>query len=67
MKKIYAKNFQVLMYWHSSLSKKYSFSKSLASVFSPPPIIVFSYGAEICPLLVQLIGHVIALIGYTEM
>ena len=33
---------------------------------NPPSIIVLSYGAEICPSLVQLIGHVSALIGDTE-
>ena len=32
----------------------------------PPPIIIFSYSAEICPLLVQLIGYLSALIGYIE-
>ena len=26
-------------------------------VFIPPPTILFCYGAEICPALVQLIGH----------
>ena len=49
MKKIYAKNFQVYMHWHWSSSEKSSFSKPIASVFSPPPIIVFSYGTEIYP------------------
>ena len=43
------------------------FSKPIACVFSVPPIIIFSYGAEICPPLVQLIGHIGALIGYIEM
>ena len=38
---------------------------SIASVFIPTPIITFSYGVEIFPHpLVQLIGHVSALIGY---
>ena len=37
-------------------------------LFSPPPIIFFFYGVEMFPHpLVQLIGHVSALIGYTEM
>ena len=39
----------------------------MASVFSPPLIIIFSRGAEISPPLVQLIGHVSALIWYIEM
>ena len=40
----------------------------IASVFSPPPIIIFSYGVEIFPHpLEQLTGHVRALIGYKEM
>ena len=55
------------MHWHWSLSEKSSFSKPIASVFSASPIIFSSYGAEICPPLVQLIGHVSALIGYIEM
>ena len=56
------------MYWHWSSSEKSSFSKPIASVFSPPPIITFSYDAEIFPHpLVQLTGHISALIGYTEM
>ena len=44
-----------------------SFSKPIASVFGPPPMTIFSYGTEICPPLVQLIGHVSALTGYIEM
>ena len=40
----------------------------IVSVFSPPPIIIFSYGVEIFPHpLIQLTGHVSAIIGYTEM
>ena len=40
----------------------------MASVFSPPPIISFSYDVEIFSHpLVQLIRHVIVLIGYKEM
>ena len=46
------------------------FSKKIHQTHSlrvyPLPIIVFSYGAEMCPHLVQLIGHVSALIGYIE-
>ena len=42
MKKIYAKNFEVYMYWFWSSSEKSSFSKSIASVFSPLPTINFS-------------------------
>ena len=55
MKKIHAKNSQVFMnwYWYWCLALL--------------PIIFFSYGAEICPPLVQLTGHVSALIGYIEM
>ena len=65
---MYAKNSQVYMHWHWSSSEKSSFSKPIASVFSPPPIIIFSYGVEIFPHhLVQLIGHVGAFIGYIEM
>ena len=67
-KKIYAKNSQVCMHWHWSSSEKSPFSKPIASVFSPPPIIIFSCGVEILPHpLVQLIGHVSALNGYIEM
>ena len=33
-------------------------------MFSPPPIVVFSFGAQIIPPLVQLIGHVSALRGH---
>ena len=67
-KKIYAKNSQVYMHWHWSSSEKSSFSKPIASVFSPPPIITFSHGVEIFPHpLVQLTGHISALIWYTEM
>ena len=50
-----------------SSSEKFSFSKSIASVFSPPTITIFSSGAKICPPLVQLIGYVSALIDYMEM
>ena len=56
MKKIYTKNFQVYIHWHWSSSEKSSFFKPIASVFSPPPVIVFSYVAEKCSPLVQLIG-----------
>ena len=57
-KKIYAKNSQVYMHWPWSSSEKSSFSKPIASVFIPAPIIFFSYGVEIFPhLVVQLIGH----------
>ena len=67
-KKINAKNSQVYMHRHWSSSEKSSFFKPIASVFSPPPIITFFYGAEIFPQpLVQLTGHISALIGYTEM
>ena len=67
-KKIYAKNSQVCMHWHWSSSEKSPFFKPIASVFSPPPIIIFSCGVEILPHpLVQLIGHVRALNGYIEM
>ena len=52
------------MHWHWSSSEKSSSSKPAASVFSPPPIIFFSYGAQICPPLVQIIGHVSAVRGY---
>ena len=62
----YVKNSQVYMHWHWFSSEKSSFSKSIASVFSPPPKIIFYYGAEICPPL-QLIGHVTAPIRYVEM
>ena len=34
-KKIYAKTFQVYMHWHWSSSEKSSFSKPIASAFSP--------------------------------
>ena len=54
------------MLWHWSSSEKSSFSKPIARVFSSPPIITFSYGARICPPLVQLIGHVSALNGYPQ-
>ena len=47
---------------------KSSFFKPIASVFSRLRIITFFYGAEILPQpLVQLTGHISALIGYTEM
>ena len=66
-KKIYAKNSQVCMHWRWSSSGKSPFSKPIDSVFSPPPIIIFSCGVEILPHpLVQLIGHVRALNGYIE-
>ena len=61
------KNFQVYVHWHWPSSEKSSFSKPIAFVFSPPPIIVFFYCAEIYPPLVQLIGHVSALTRYKEM
>ena len=61
------KNSQVHMHWHRSSSEESSFSKPIAFVFSPPPIIIFSYGAEIFPPLVQLIGHVSALNRYIKM
>ena len=66
IKKTYAKNFQVRMHWHWSSSEKCSFFKLIAFLFSPLPIVIFSYDAEICPPLVQLIGHVTAFIGYIE-
>ena len=59
---MYAKNYQVYMYWRWSSSEKSSFSKPIAFVFCTSPII-FSYGFEICPPSVQLIGHVSALVG----
>ena len=55
------------MHRHWSLSEKSSFPYPIASVLSPLLTIIFSYGAEICPPLVQLIAHVSALIRYTEM
>ena len=55
------------MHWHYSSSGKASFSKPIASAFRPAPIIDFSYGAEVCLRLVQLIGRVSALIRYIEM
>ena len=67
MKKIYAKNFQVYMHWHWSSSEKFSFSKPIASMFCALSMIAFSYGAEICPPLVQVIGHVSAFNRYIEM
>ena len=55
------------IHWHWSLTEKSSFSKPITSVF-PPPIKTFSYGAEIfLHSLVQLTGHICALLGYTEM
>ena len=67
-KKIYAKNSQVHMHWHWTSWEKFSFSKPIASVFIPAPIIFVSYGVEIFPHpLIQLIGHVSALIRYIEM
>ena len=66
-KKIYVNNFQVRMHWNWSSSEKSSFSKLIASVFSPPPIIFFSYGAEIFPYpLIQLTVQISALIGYSS-
>ena len=63
-----SENSQVYMHWHWSSSEKSSFSKPIASVFSPPPIMTFSYGVPIFPHpLVLQIGHVSALIGYIEM
>ena len=68
MKKIYVESSQVYMHWHWSSSEKSLFSKAIAFVFSPPSIIFFSYyGAEICPPLVQLIGHLSVIIGYIKM
>ena len=62
--KIYPENSQVYMHWNWSSSKKYSFSKPITSVFSPLPIITFSYGAEIFPHpSVRLTGHISPLIG----
>ena len=67
-KKIYAKISQVYVHWHWSSSEKSLFSKPIASVFIPGPVLIFSYGVEIFPHpLVQLIGHVSALIEYIEM
>ena len=67
-KNIYVKNSQMHMHWYWYSSEKSSFSKPIVSVFSPPPIIIFSYGVEIFPhSSVQLIVHVSALTGYIEM
>ena len=52
---------------HWSSSEKSSFSKTIASVFSLPPIITFYYVAEIYLPLVQLNGHASPSIGYIEM
>ena len=66
-KKICAKNSQVHKHWHWSSSEKSSFSKPIASIFRTPLIIIFSCGVEIFNhSLVQLIGHVSALIGDIE-
>ena len=55
------------MHWHWSSSEKSSFYKPIASVFISAPIIIFPYGAKIFSHpLVQLTGHVSALIGYME-
>ena len=67
MRKIYAKNFSIAHALTLIFIRKSLFSKPIASVFSPQQIIFFFYGAETCPPLVQLIGHVSALIGYIEM
>ena len=49
------------------LSEKSWFSKPIASVFIPAPLI-FSYGVEMfLHPLVELIGHLSVLIGYIEM
>ena len=67
-KKIYVKNLQMFMHWHWSSPEKCLFSKPKAVVFSPPPVIIFFHGVEIFPHpLVQLLGHVSALIEYIEM
>ena len=65
MKKTYAKNSQVYALTLIFISKIFILETHSLRVQST--IIIFSYGTEICPLLVQLIGHVSALIGYIEM
>ena len=57
LKKICAMNSQVYMHWHWSSSEKSSFSKPIASVFSPPPIIIFSYGVNIFPHMEMKISN----------
>ena len=39
----------------------------ILQTFSSQPIIIFCYGAEVCSLLVNVIVHVNALIGYIQM
>ena len=42
----------------------FSLKQQNDSVFRPQPITIFSYGAQICPPLVQLMGHVCPLRGH---
>ena len=66
MKKSYAKNYQVYRHWHRSTSKRYSFSKLIASAFSFPSIIFFLWCWNMFPSFSR-IDRVSAPIGYIEM